>query len=69
MIYLILINTFSGVLPAFTCTGAIGNVWGICLGVTTLRCETDSKGNPIACVGFIENIPNLKALRVDSRPL
>ena len=53
MIYLILINTFSGVLPVFTCTGAIGNVWGICLGVTTLRCETDSKGNPIACVGFI----------------
>ena len=31
-------NTFSGVLPAFTCVRAIGNLWSICLGHNILSC-------------------------------
>ena len=36
MICLIIFNTFSHVLPAFTCASTIGNLWSICLGVDIL---------------------------------
>ena len=48
---------FSDVLRAFTCTRAIGNLQSICLGVNILI--------PFSCVGFNENTPILKALRVN----
>ena len=38
IIFLISFNYFSGVLPAFTCTRAIGNLWSICWGVNILSC-------------------------------
>ena len=36
MIYLILFSKFSDVLPTFTCTRGIGNLWRICSGVNIL---------------------------------
>ena len=37
LIWRILFSKFSDVLPFFTCGSAIGNLWGICLGVTIVR--------------------------------
>ena len=37
--FLISLRNFSHVLPAFTCTSAIGNLWNICLGLNILRLE------------------------------
>ena len=60
MICLISLSKFY-VLPVFTCTRAIGNIWSICLRVKILR--------PSPFAAFIGNINLLKALRVNSRPL
>ena len=63
MILLILFNTFSDVLPAFTCAKSIGNLSSICLGVNIF--------NPFSCFSYsslIENVPLPKALRVNSGP-
>ena len=38
IIYLVSFSKFSDVLPAFTCTRAIANIWSICLGVNILIC-------------------------------
>ena len=59
MVCLISFSKFSDVLPAFTCTRAIGNVWSICLGVNIL--------SHLPCLDFIGSIPLLKALRVNFR--
>ena len=67
--YIFFSKKVSGVLPVFTCARAIGNFWSICLGVSILRCEPRSDRNLFSCFGFIENIPILKALQVNSRPL
>ena len=56
-------------LPAFTCTRAIGNLWSICLGTNISNHVATSEGPPLPCVNFIGNILLLKALRVNSRPL
>ena len=55
-------------LPAFTCAIAIGNLWGICLGVNIFNHVAKLEGHPFLCVSLIGNIPLLKALRVNSRP-
>ena len=39
MISMILFSKFSGVVPAFICARAIGNLWSTCLGVNILRLE------------------------------
>ena len=36
MVYLISFSKASDALPVFTCAIAIGNLWSICLGVSTL---------------------------------
>ena len=36
MVYLISFSKTSDALPVFTCAIAIGNLWSICLGVSTL---------------------------------
>ena len=38
MIWQILFNNFSDVLPGFTCGRVIGNLFSICLSVTVLNC-------------------------------
>ena len=62
-----LFSKFSDVLPAFTCARAIGNLWGICLGVNILRLEWSEKPVPLPVV-FIGNILLSKALRTLSLP-
>ena len=37
MICMISFSEFFDVLPAFTCAGAIDNLWSICLGVNIFR--------------------------------
>ena len=59
MIFLISFTKFSNVLLDFTCARTIGDVWSIFLGVHIF--------NSFPCVSFIEIIPLLKALRVNSR--
>ena len=66
IIFLISLGKFSDVLPAFTCARAIGNLWHTCLGVNIV---SPSSLVPSVFVIFIGNIPLLKALRVNSRPL
>ena len=58
MICLISFSKFSVVLHAFTCAGAIGNLWGICLGVNILIA--------FSWVDFNGNVPLLKALKSNS---
>ena len=45
IIWWISFSKFSDVLPAFTRTRAIGNLWIICLGVNILSCLTKSSGH------------------------
>ena len=64
MICIISFNTFSDVLPGFTCTSAIGNHGSVYLGVNVLRLrwsETLSE-KPLPSI-FIGNILLSKALR------
>ena len=69
MICIISFNTFSDVLPGFTCTSAIGNHGSVYLGVNVLRLkwsETLSE-KPLPSI-FIGNILLSKALRTLSLP-
>ena len=59
-IFLISFNRLFELLPAFTCAGAIGNLWSNCIGVNIL--------SPVPVVGFNENNPLLKALITNSLP-
>ena len=67
MNYLISLSKFSDVLPAFTCTRAIGNLWKIYFGVNISRLEWSK----MVCAFnfFIGNILLWKALRTLSLPL
>ena len=56
------------VLPVFPCARAIGNVWGICLGVNILSHVAKSERRPFPCVPFIGNILLLKEFRTNSWP-
>ena len=56
------------VLPVFPCARAIGNVWGICLGVNILSHVAQSERRPFPCVPFIGNILLLKEFRTNSWP-
>ena len=53
-------NKLSELLPAFTCAIAIGNLWSIYLGVSTLRLEWSRFKMP-ARLGFVKNILISKA--------
>ena len=69
MICIISFNTFSDVLPGFTCTSAVGNHGSVYLGVNVLRLkwsETLSE-KPLPSI-FIGNILLSKALRTLSLP-
>ena len=57
MISLISFSKFFDVLPAFTWTRVIGNLWSVFLGVNIF--------NPFSCV-FIGNISFLKTFRINS---
>ena len=46
MICLIPFSTFPDVLPAFTCAGATGNPWSICLGLNIFNNVAKSEERP-----------------------
>ena len=48
---------------------AIGYLWSPCLEVNIFNHVSKSEGYPFPSVSLIDNIPLLKALRVDSRLL
>ena len=52
-------------MPAFTCARAVGNLWGICLGVRTLNLEWSGFKMPVP-LDFVENILLSKAPRIFS---
>ena len=58
------------VLPVFTCTSDIGNLWSICLADNILSLVANSNGSehsiagrPVSSIGYTGNIPVLKSLR------
>ena len=55
-------------LPAFICASAIDKFWTICLGVDIFNCVATSEEHPSTCIDCNENIPLLKALRVNYGP-
>ena len=57
MIYLVSFSKFSDVLATITCATTIGNLWSICLGITTVRLELSEtlSEKPVPSV-FIGNI-------------
>ena len=66
-ICLILFNKLFQLLPAFTYARAIGNLWSICLGVSTLSLEW-SKFEKSVPIFFIGNILLSKASGTLSLP-
>ena len=68
IICLISFSKFLDVLPASTCASAIGNLSRMCFEANIFSRVAKSEGRPSPFVAFIENIPLLKALRVNSRP-
>ena len=57
LIWRILVSKFSDVLLAFTCESAIGKLWSLCLEINFF--------NPFPCDSFNENIPLLKAVKIN----
>ena len=68
VICLISFSKFSDVLHAFACASVVGNISSICLRLNILSRVAKSERCHFPFVAFIENIPLLKALRVNSRP-
>ena len=68
MIWRILFNKFSDVLPASPCAGATGKLQKICLGVNILCCVAISEGPTFPFVDSNRNIQILKVLRINSWP-
>ena len=58
---------FSDVLPSCTCARATGNLRSICFGANTLSRVAKSERPSFPCIDFNENIPLLKALRVNTQ--
>ena len=56
MICLISFIKFPDVLPTFTCSRAIGNLWSICLGVSILICLAKFKESPLPRCYLLKSI-------------
>ena len=68
IIWRILFNKFSDLLPACTSEKGTSNFQSICLRVNILSRIAKSTGGPFSCADFNGNILLLKALKVNFRP-